>query len=242
VAAAAPSSSANTTAQMPFTPSHVAGAPSSSATVALQNEHHRDATSMPSLMPPTGAAGAGASLMEVSAFMTEQLKAQLLQQREFDKEQHNEMMRLMQAQKDEIKELRDEATEVRLRAVQAESNAKVQTAAAVSEAMARAALQMRIETVHAAVRKRRLARHFPPKHNDYLPRQARDTHGNNCNRCFPQGLLSDDERDAVEDAIADSSANDDVGSESSAVPQMIALSGKFLVDRAFARQLRRKYA
>ena len=51
-------------------------------------------------------------------------------------------------------------------------------------------------------------------------------------------LLSDDERDAVEDAIAASADGDD----DSAAQQMIVLSEKFLVDREFARQLRRKYA
>ena len=132
------------------------------------------------------------------------------------------MMRLMQEQKEEIKQLRDEAAEARVHALQAESDAKaavqraeaaVQAAAAVSEAAvreakasARASLQMRIETVHAAK------------------------------------LLSDDERDTVEDAIADSAAGDGDEHGDSAVQQMIALSEKFLVDRAFARQLRRKYA
>ena len=143
----------------------------------------------PPPLPPPGAAGA--SLMEVSAFMAEQLKAQLLQQREYDKAQHGEMMRLIQEQKEEMKQLRDEAAEAKLQATQAESDAKAKTE-----------LQMRIEMVHAA------------------------------------RLLSDDERDAVEDAIADSADGDC----DSAVQQMIALSEKFLADRAFARQLRRKHA
>jgi hypothetical protein len=211
------------TAEISFTPSVTAVPSSSSATVALQREYRSDAPS--SLVPSTGA---GASLMEVSAFMTEQLKAQLQQQREHDKEQHGEIMRLIQEQKEEMKQLRDEAAEARVQALQAQSDAKaavsetavqraeaaVQAAAAVSEAAvreakasARASLQMRIETVHAAK------------------------------------LLSDDERDTVEDAIADSAAGDgDDDHGDSAVQQMIALSEKFLVDRAFARQLRRKYA
>jgi hypothetical protein len=167
--------------------------------MALQHDDRRgDATSSSQLsmvppppppLPPPGAAGA--SLMEVSAFMAEQLKAQLLQQREYDKAQHGEMMRLIQEQKEEMKQLRDEAAEAKLEATQAESDATAKTA-----------LQMRIEMVHAA------------------------------------RLLSDDERDAVEDAIADSADGDC----DSAVQQMIALSEKFLVDRAFARQLRRKHA
>jgi hypothetical protein len=166
--------------------------------MALQHDDRRgDATSssqlsmVPPPPPPLPLPGAaGASLMEVSAFMAEQLKAQLLQQREYDKAQHGEMMRLIQEQKEEMKQLRDEAAEAKLETTQAEIDAKA------------TALQMRIEMVHAA------------------------------------RLLSDDERDAVEDAIADSADGDC----DSAVQQMIALSEKFLVDRAFARQLRRKHA
>jgi hypothetical protein len=41
------------------------------------------------------ASGTGASLMEVSAFMTEQLKAQVVEQRAHDNEQHVEMIRLL---------------------------------------------------------------------------------------------------------------------------------------------------
>jgi hypothetical protein len=49
-------------------------------------------------------------------------------------------------------------------------------------------------------------------------------------------LLSDDERDAIEDAIADASEDD----ERSAIQQIATLSSKFPADRAFVRQLRRK--
>eukprot|EP01047_Picozoa_sp_COSAG01_P089554 COSAG01_NODE_21624_length_893_cov_1.197733_1_plen_184_part_10 len=41
------------------------------------------------------ASGTGASLMEVSAFMTDQLKAQVVEQRSHDNEQHAEMIRLL---------------------------------------------------------------------------------------------------------------------------------------------------
>ena len=41
------------------------------------------------------ASGTGASLMEVSAFMTEQLKVQVVEQRAHDNEQHAEMLRLL---------------------------------------------------------------------------------------------------------------------------------------------------
>ena len=56
-------------------------------------------------------------------------------------------------------------------------------------------------------------------------------------------LLSDDERDAIEDIIADGS--DDVtigdGDGSDAVSEILALSSKMVADRAFARQLRRRH-
>jgi chromosome segregation ATPase len=51
-------------------------------------------------------------------------------------------------------------------------------------------------------------------------------------------LLSDDERDAIEDAMADATEGDD---EAMFVAQMAGLAEKFRADRAFSRQLRRKY-
>ena len=51
-------------------------------------------------------------------------------------------------------------------------------------------------------------------------------------------LLSDDERDAIEDAMADAVEG---GDEAGFAAQMAALVEKFRSDRALARQLRRKY-
>ena len=48
-------------------------------------------------------------------------------------------------------------------------------------------------------------------------------------------LLADEELYAVEDIIADCDAEDD------RVSALVALSGKMAADKAFARQLRRKY-
>ena len=48
-------------------------------------------------------------------------------------------------------------------------------------------------------------------------------------------LLADEELFAVEDIIADCDAEDD------RVSALVALSGKMAADKAFARQLRRKY-
>jgi hypothetical protein len=54
-------------------------------------------------------------------------------------------------------------------------------------------------------------------------------------------LLSDDERDIIEDKIADSVEGGDGSSGDDTVSQMVALSSKMVVDRAFSRQLRRKW-
>ena len=51
-------------------------------------------------------------------------------------------------------------------------------------------------------------------------------------------LLSEDERDAIEDAMADAAEG---GDEAGFAAQMAALVEKFRSDRALARQLRRKY-
>ena len=54
-------------------------------------------------------------------------------------------------------------------------------------------------------------------------------------------LLSDDERDAIEDIIADGSDDVTIGDGSDAVSEILALSSKMVADRAFARQLRRRH-
>ena len=48
--------------------------------------------------PSFAASMAGTSLMEVSAFMTEQLKTQMAEQRAHDKDQHAGVIRLLEAQ------------------------------------------------------------------------------------------------------------------------------------------------
>lgn len=53
-------------------------------------------------------------------------------------------------------------------------------------------------------------------------------------------LISDEERDAIEDAVADSLDEDDTR-ERDRVARMVALSGRVGADAAFARQLRRKF-
>jgi len=191
--------------------------------MALQHDGRRgDATSSSlSVVPPPGAAGA--SLMEVSAFMTEQLKAQLVQQREHDKQQHGEMMRLVQ-----------ESAEARLQAVQAESEAKVRTAAAEAATAAAAAeikrmrdadgaskiaaLQMRLEALHAA-------------------------------ELLKEDELFSIE-DKLADVIGTSSpfgeaegrGTDGVARHREEVAEMVLLSEGIASDKMLARQLRRKFA
>jgi hypothetical protein len=87
----------------------------------------------------------------VSAFMTEQLKTQMAEQRAHDKEQHAEVVRLLEgqleAQRQEIKAQRQEIT-AQLQAIKA-LEAKLAPACAISQEQL-AALQSRLRTLHVA--------------------------------------------------------------------------------------------
>ena len=71
------------------------------------------------------ASGTGASLMEVSAFMTEQLKARVVEQRAHDKDQHAEMMQLL-AERDAKLEAQRREFETKLEAQTRASETKVE--------------------------------------------------------------------------------------------------------------------
>ena len=142
-------------------------------------------------------AASSTNLMELSAFMMEQLKTQMVEQRAHDKEQHAEVVRLLEGrleqqqeelakQHKELDEHREHALEVRLREQ------------AVNSKMV-GLLQVRLDALHSAK------------------------------------LLEDEEVYTIEDIIADSETDD------IRVSQLIALSDKMKSDKAFARQLRRKY-
>ena len=192
------------------------------------------------MVPPLGAAGA--SLMEVSAFMTEQLKAQLVQQREHDKKQHGEMMRLVQ-----------ESAEARLQAVQAESEAKVRTAAAEAAAQAAraeaAAQAARVEaaTAAAAAEIKRMRDADGASKIAALQMRLEALHA--------AELLKEDELFSIEDKLADvigtsspfgeaegRGTDDGVARHREEVAEMVLLSEGIASDKMLARQLRRKFA
>jgi hypothetical protein len=162
--------------------------------------------------------------MEVSAFMTEQLKAHLKEQREHDEKQRQEAKAerqefdaMLQRQRREFEaKLAQREAESRAEA-QAEREARQSEIDTLRDSKLRdgqlAALQSRLDAMHASK------------------------------------LLSDDERDAVEDIIADNAAGliaaagggSEGEEEDARVSQMLALSSRMVADRAFARQLRRRY-
>ena len=170
--------------------------------------------------------------MEVSAFMTEQLKAQLVQQREHDKQQHGEMMRLVQ-----------ESAEARLQAVQAESEAKVRTAAA--EAAAQAA-RVEAATAAAAAEIKRMRDADGASKIAALQMRLEALHA--------AELLKEDELFSIEDKLADvigtsaavgeaeGGATDGAVRRREEAAEMVLLSEGIASDKMLARQLRRKFA
>jgi hypothetical protein len=176
-----------------------------------------------------GTSAAGVSLMEVSTFMTEQLKAVARMEARMDKQaleakaemeaqrlesrkQASEAKAEMEAQRLENDKLRTEAAEATVRA---EMQAKVDGASA-----AKAAADTRVEAAAARLRDQQL-----------IALQAR------LEALSAGKLLTDDELFAVEDVIADSSVE---ASGDDQVAMLLALSARMASDSAFARQLRRK--
>ena len=167
-----------------------------------------------------GTTAAGVSLMEVSTFMTEQLKAVARMEARMDKQASEakaemEAQRVastahMEAQRIENDKLRTEAAETRVEtAVREIASAK----GCVSEGQLEM-LQTRLDALHEAK------------------------------------LLSDDEVGALEDCVADyidccSSLNPaaaEIGAAAEKVKKMVGLSEGMGKDGMLARQLRRKFA
>ncbi len=162
--------------------------------------------------------------MEVSAFLTEQLKTQMCEQRAHDKAQHAEVVRLLEGQLEvhrqelatqhkQLEEHREQALEAKLREghrqeLEKQHKELEEYREHVVEAKLReqslqvqvvGLLQTRLEALHSAK------------------------------------LLDDEEVYTIEDIIADSETGD------IRVSQLIALSDRMKSDKTFARQLRRKY-
>eukprot|EP01043_Picozoa_sp_COSAG02_P018642 COSAG02_NODE_875_length_16279_cov_199.143078_12_plen_332_part_00 len=197
------------------------------------------------------ASGTGTSLMEVSAFMTEQVKAQM-EQRVHDNEQHAEMVRLLMARETKLeaqveaqrKELVAQRKELEAQRKEFEAQRKELDAKLEAKLDAqRQGCEIKLEAQRKefeAQRKELEAKTQAQSRTDKLTAlQLR------LEVLSDSKLLEDDELAAIEDKIADAIgvAGVDDGSESAwdCVMQMIRLSEGVASEKMFARQLRRKY-
>ena len=132
----------------------------------------------------------------------------------FMREEREYMKTETEAQLKEVEKLRAEAVEAKMSALKAENEVKLQAA----EAMTQAA---KAETERSDLRLR---------DQELVALQAR------LDALHEAKLLGDEEVYAVEDIIADCDAQDD------RLSALLGLSAKMAADKAFARQLRRKYS
>ena len=117
-----------------------------------------------------------------------------------------------EAQLKEVEKLRAEAVEAKMSALKAENEVKLQAAEAMTQAAKAEAERSRLRDQQLVALQARLDALHEAK------------------------LLGDEEVYAVEDIIADCDAQDD------RLSALLGLSAKMATDKAFARQLRRKYA
>lgn len=185
-------------------------------------EQHPLATQQLSSSASFGASGTGASLMEVSTFMTEQLNAQMAAQRAHGEQlevQRKEYEAKLDAQRegyeaklDAQREYYEAQLEAQRKELAAQSEEHMENRRRETEAQAQmskvTALQLRLEALYDAK------------------------------------LVEDDELSAIEDKVADAIgvANGDANSAWDCVTQMIKLSEGIVSEKMFARQLRRKFA
>ena len=184
------------------------------------------------------ASSTGASLMEVSAFMTEQLKGQLQLQRDHDEKVRASTEAKLQAQKDESDAQRKEAA-AKLEAQKQEAEMQRKEADAQRQAMETKVEALRNDAMEARVRDTQLQlekqreeaeAHKTDKQITALQARLEALHA--------AKLLADEELFALEDAIADALEAPD---DDDRTARMVALSGRMAADAAFSRQLRRKF-
>ena len=144
--------------------------------------------------------------VELMAFVTEHVSAQLADQRGQDQQ-----MRI------EMEKLREKAVEAKLQAVKAEAETRLQLQAAETR------LQLQAAAAERAISDAKLHEH------QLAALQSR------LERLLASRLLTEEETFAIEDIIADESAED------GRVTALMSLSSKMTADGGFARQLRRKY-
>ncbi len=174
------------------------------------------------------ASGMGASLMEVSAaFMMEQLKAQVVEQRAHDNEQHAEMLRLLVEREAKLEAQRKDL-EAKLEAQRQGYETKLEAQRNDLEAKFRAKLE-----------KQRRETQVQARTGEVTRLQLRLEVLNESK------LLEDEELSALFDKVAD--AIEAVATEDGAdrawdcVMQMIRLSEGIASEKMFAQQLRRKF-
>jgi chromosome segregation ATPase len=180
----------------------------------LSTERHIGGTSSSS--------SSGVTLMEVSAFMAEQLKEQVKELRDHDE-------RVRQDAKVEVDKLREEAAEARGRAdmqakVEAQREEITTMREEAAEARGRADMQAKVEAQRAGATAAKL-------HEQQLLALQ-----NRLEALSAAKLLTDDELYLVEDIIADAAEP----AEDDRLAMLLALSTRMTGDGAFARQLRRK--
>ena len=159
-----------------------------------------------------GASGTGASLMEVSAFMTEQLRVQMVEQRAHDNDQHAGTVRLLMEREAQSRAEKVEL-EAKLEAQRKEFEAQRKELEAKTHAQSRTdkvtALQLRLEVLSDS-------------------------------KLLEDEELASIE-DKVADAIDVAGVDEGVDSAWECVVQMIRLSEGIASEKMFARQLRRKF-
>jgi hypothetical protein len=201
----------------------VAIAPNAVSTVDQQPTAGHQISSSANYATP----GTGASLMEVSAFMTEQLKAQVVEQRAYDSEQHAEMMRLL-LERDAKLEAQRQEFETKLEAQRKESESKLEAQRQVYET--------KLETVSQTRMREMQVQALTDKATTLQLRLE---------VLSESKLLEDEELSTIEDEIADAlgAAPTDDGADRAweCVMQMVRLSEGIGSEKMFARQLRRKF-
>ena len=164
----------------------------------------------------TSSSSSGVTLMEVSAFMAEQLKEQVKELRDHDEQ----VLQKVQAQRQEMDTLRAEM-QAKVEAQREEITTMREEAA---EARGRADMQAKVEELRAGATAARL-------HEQQLLALQ-----NRLEALSAAKLLTDDELYFVEDIIADAAEP----AEDDRLAMLLALSARMTGDGAFARQLRRK--
>ena len=174
-----------------------------------------------------GGTSAGVSLIEVSTFMTEQLKAVARMEARMDK-QASEARGEMEAQR--------LATKAEIEAERLESRRQVAEAKAEMEAQRLENDKLRTEVTEASVRAEMQATVDGAAAARLRDQQLIALQGR-LEALSAAKLLTDDELFAAEDVIGDSSGE---ASGDDQLTMLLALSARMATDSAFARQLRRK--